>query len=92
MACGKLEFDDAVVAVNVVMASDCTDIDATDVEDCVDDDFWCWAMLKAFDDDSITFATAAAAAIKNKEINIKNFKSLSSEQQWVLTFLAWHVP
>lgn len=67
VACGKLEFDDAVVAVNVVMASDCTDIDATDVEDCVDDDFWCcWAMLKAFDDDSITFATAAAAAIKNK--------------------------
>lgn len=64
VACGKLEFDDdeaavtVVVAVNVVMVSGCTDIDATDVVDCVDDDFCCCAMLKAFADDSITFAIA----------------------------------
>ena len=64
VACGKLEFDDdeaavtVVVAVNVVMVSGCTDIDATDVVDWVDDDFCCCAILKALADDSITFAIA----------------------------------
>lgn len=73
VACGKLEFDDdeaavaVVVAVNVVIASGCTDIDATGVEDCVDDDFCC----KTFADVSITFATMKERKRRNININIK---------------------